>query len=259
MTQPNTEPNTQTDPQQNQQPSGEPNQQQQQSTAPPAQPQAPSFDDILKAVSAFKPGELMKIPAVQTLVEGVRTEEKNKLYKSLTEAENKVKDLELKLTDASNKLKDYETSNLSAEQRLADEIKTLKDEHEALVLQLQKDKDLAEATAQAEKLKAYKEAKLREAGDEIVPELVGGDTEEEIDASVEKAIAKYQEIASKFEAKAKDEKKTNVKQTTKATAPSASSMEPITRSWINSLSTAEYAKHRDRIIAASSAGQIIED
>ena len=43
-------------------------------------------------------------------------------------------------------------------------------------------------------LKFYREKKIQEANGKIIPELVSGNTEEEINASVEKSMARYNEI-----------------------------------------------------------------
>ena len=47
------------------------------------------------------------------------------------------------------------------------------------------------------KLEIFKKEKIAEAGNEIIPELIMGNTEEEIAASVELAKARYKEIAEK--------------------------------------------------------------
>ncbi len=56
----------------------------------------------------------------------------------------------------------------------------------------------AKAETQAYHLIAYRERVLREAGEEVVPSLVGGSTEEEIDESVEISKREYATVAARI-------------------------------------------------------------
>lgn len=154
----------------------------------------------------------------EQLIQKAREEEKNKLYPQIKKLKEEnggyVKTHNDDLIAIATKDKEIET--------LKKEIETLKsqldgNESEA-VKSLKKDlkaaqdevQNLKESAPNIEELTAniraevdaeyaikfYKEKKIQEAQGKIIPELVTGNTEEEINASVEKAIARYNEIAS---------------------------------------------------------------
>lgn len=148
----------------------------------------------------------------EDLVAKARKEEKDKLYPQIKD----LKEENGKLTEKVNaqlltiESKDKEITALKAEleeaknatsksdddkvKALKKEIKDLKAEKEAL----EKDKvDVTEIenNIRAEyEVKLYREQKLREGGNEIIPELVTGVTKEDIDASFEVAKNRYNDI-----------------------------------------------------------------
>lgn len=211
-------------------------------------PKQPSLADVLALLKEAGEENLLALEPVKALVETVRKQEKDKLYKTIEQKEKEAKELKEKYDAAQESLKKYEEQNLSFEEKLQLQIEALRQEHEALVEALKKEKEEAERKAHEAELQAYKEQRLREVGDEIIVELVGGNTKEEIDTSIERAIAKYQEIASRFEEKMKEDKKQAVKAATKVTNPSANAVKPITAEEIARMSPEEYAKNRDRIM-----------
>lgn len=216
----------------------------------------PSLEEVIALLTKAGNESLMQLAPVKELVQTARKQEKDKLYKSLEQKEAEAKTLAEKLEMAQAAIEKFEGDNLTFEQKLEKELSSLRKEHETLVKQLQEQTELAEKKAREKELEAYKIAKLREAGEEIIPELVGGTNEEEIDKSIELAKAKYHEIASKFEAQAEKQKQTSVKSATKVTNPSSTSVQPLTAEEINRMSPEEYAKNRDRILQALRSGVI---
>lgn len=157
----------------------------------------------------------------EDLIAKARKEEKEKQYKTidklkgqintLTEQHNNdllVKaDLEKKLAEAEDKLTKAGSSDSEEVKTLKAEIETLKQskaELEQKVSTYEKqtpvNREEVEAEVRAEleaeyEVKTYKATKLAELKDSIlVPELVMGDTKEDIDASIEAAIARSAEI-----------------------------------------------------------------
>lgn len=152
----------------------------------------------------------------ETLIAKAREEEKNKLYPTIEklkrENEAHIKAHNDDLIAIATKDKEIErlkgeiqTLQSQVEGKETDAIKALKKELKAAQEEVQTLKDSApnveELTAkiraeiEAEyEIKSYKENKIREANGKIIPELVSGETKEDIDASVEKAMARYTEI-----------------------------------------------------------------
>jgi|SRR5690554_724393 len=216
----------------------------------------PSLEEVIKTLASAGQENLMQLAPIKELIQSARKQEKDKLYKTLEQKEKEAKEFQEKLAQAQETLKQYESENLSFEEKMQIELEKVKAEQQALVQSLQAEKEKAEQEARKNRLEAYKAEKLRLAGDELIPELVGGETEEEIDQSIERAKAKYQEIASKFEAQVQAKKTQEVKETFTASAPSSSNVQPLTREEISRMSAEEYAKNRDRIMEAMRLGII---
>jgi hypothetical protein len=94
-------------------------------------------------------------------------------------------------------------------------------------------------------LALYKEKALKEAGDDLILDLVGGETEQEIDESIERAKTRYSEIAEKLSTKTSKETTPEVP---KPTSPSHSGgVKKLTPEEIAAMSPEEYAKHRESL------------
>lgn len=65
---------------------------------------------------------------------------------------------------------------------------------EELEAKMQQDKADLEAKLRRSELRAFTEQKIREAGNEVIPELVKGDTEEEVLASIEASKNRFKQI-----------------------------------------------------------------
>lgn len=157
----------------------------------------------------------------EDLIKKAREEEKKKQYKTierlktqnatLTEQHNndllKIAELEKKLGEAETKLTTAGKGDSEEVTTLKSEIATLKQDKadlETKVSGLEANKPVsreeveAEVRAELEKeyeVKTYKAEKMAELKDDIlVPELIGGDTKEDIDASIQVALTRSAEI-----------------------------------------------------------------
>lgn len=203
----------------------------------------------------------------EDLIAKARKEEKEKQYKTIeklkgqvdtmTQQHNndllKVADLERQLQEANTKLS---ASNNVGE---SEELKIAKDTVKSLEQQLQdaynntvsREEVVAEVRAELEKeyeVKHYKTTKLLEMKDDIlVPELVFGNTIEEIDASIQTALDRSNEIKKNLGI---GEKKTE-KRTPKTSAPSISKVQDkevsLERLATMDVSSPEYAELRKQL------------
>ena len=152
----------------------------------------------------------------EQLIAKAREEEKNKLYPTIeklrienstyiqTHNEDLIaigtKDKEIERLNS-----EIKTLQSQIDGKESEALKSLKKELKAAQDELQTLKDSApnidelrenirnEIKAEYD-LKFYREKKIQEANGKIIPELVSGNTEEEINASVEKSMARYNEI-----------------------------------------------------------------
>jgi chromosome segregation ATPase len=234
-------------------------------TATPIDQQTPPVDNTIVPSQAPTPtSDLTKDPNVIALVEAVRKQEKDKLYKSLEAKDGQLKSVTEELESIKGQLKDKESAKMEELTQLQETIKGLQQQQADLLAQMERQKEEAELErqlaaqekAQAE-LKAYKAEAIRLAGDDLIVELVGGSSKEEIDASIEKAKAKYAEIEAKLADKNKEvRKQEKITNTTRVTAPPSSSVQPLTLEQIKKMSNEDYAKNRDSILEAARKGLI---
>ena len=151
----------------------------------------------------------------EDLVSKARKEEKDKLYPQISSLKEEVSNL----TEKSNKHllalegKDKEIQEVKKQLEEAksnvgksdnEKITSLTKEIEKLGKELEKAKSAKINLEEIEnkikseyEVKLHREVKLREAGEEIIPELVSGTTKEEIDASIEISKKRYKEIVGK--------------------------------------------------------------
>lgn len=152
----------------------------------------------------------------------VAKREKDKLYPTIEKYKADLK-------EAQDKLKEYEDKNLSAEERLGKQL----EEANAAIAELKKGMETVAEVASKEihtvKLEAQREKMLLQYKDEIIPELIMGNTIDEIVESAEKAHRKYVEIRDREAARIKEETKA-ARQTTKTStgiAPTSASDEGL--------------------------------
>lgn len=146
-------------------------------------------------------------------VEAARKEERDKLFERLNKTEATAKELkeaaDKAAKEAAAKAKaeakaqaDLEKKEMDAIQR----IELMEREFQAKLEEERKAREMAEALFQKEqelsRLNAYMNSRVAELGDEIMPELrefIGGNSQEEIDASIDRAVTKTQQIMGQFQ------------------------------------------------------------
>lgn len=153
----------------------------------------------------------------ESLIAKARAEEKEKLYPEINklkaDLEKKVSRInELLLTigekdeviaQKEKELKDTKSSSKKSESQ---EVKDLKVQITNLENQLsEKDSEISNI-----KLDSYKQKKIAEAGGDLIPELVTGTSEEEIDLAIEKSVERYKEIVGKLQPQQKQQDSNNI-------------------------------------------------
>lgn len=197
------------------------------------------------------PAPTTPVTNFEDLIAKARKEEKDKLYpqieklkadvESLTKRNN---DLLLLIGDKDSKISDLEKTLKEAQKAPkseSQEVKELKMRITELETELTLTKTNAEKEVQKVKLETYKMQKMQ--GVELIPELVQGTTEAEIDASIEVAKARYTEIVGKV-AQSK---------TTSPTPPVANpntktlDLKTLTTDQIRGMSSNEFANYRKQL------------
>lgn len=231
---------------------------------PPLDQEPPAVENPPTPIPPTPDADLIKNPAVRSLVEAARKQEKDKLYKTIDAKDEQLKTLTIRIEDLEKQLKDKESVDMEEIKDLKEQI-TLMQQQQADLLKAMADqkeladKEKAEATEAARKaeLKAYREAKLRETGDELILDLVKGDTEEEIDNSIELAKQKYSDIVAKVEGARKGpDKQERLNNTPRVTNPPGNSAQPMTLEAVRKMSNEDYAKNRSAILEAAKTGLI---
>lgn len=178
--------------------------------------------------------ELLKRQDVKDFLKKVRQQEKNKLYDLMEKKDARIKELTETVATLENTIATYKQGNDTTIADLKLEIDALK-----------------EKVSVAEKAKAEKDLELyrtkaiqtvRDNGSDLIDDLVKGNTEEEIDSSIEVAKAKYEEILAKASSKR------DTKPVPKPVAPvQDTGARKLTMEEIAKMSPQEYAKHREQI------------
>ena len=215
-----------------------------------------------KIVSEPTVEELRKMPVVLKLIQDARTEEKTKLYKTLEAKDVEIKKLGEEVERLKGLLMEKENENLSEVELLQKQINELNKNYEMLQVNLEAEREAAEKEKRLAKLEAYKERRLREEGDELIIALVGGNSEEEIDESIEKAKKEYQAIVEKTRSQLEIEtknsedvkKRQKITNTPKVTNPPASSIDGLSREEIRRMSPDEWKKVREKALRAAKEG-----
>lgn len=146
----------------------------------------------------------------EDLVKKAREEEKAKLYPEITKLKEKnnnlllvVQERDNTITEQAKKIEKLEKDNGKITKSLEEGTATNKTVSEltlqvsTLEKQLEELQGKYDTDVNALKLESYKEKKIAEANGEIIPELVIGNSEEEVNASFETAKAKYAEITQR--------------------------------------------------------------
>ena len=221
-----------------------------------------------KAALAAKEAELKALqekhsdPDLTKAIEAARKEEKNKLYGQIealkTADQTKATELELtkkKLEEANKILEASKSSEAdktkTIEQKLAEVDAKYKTEIENLRKQGEEsEKRFAEAL-RIKELSAYRERRIREAGDSIIAEMVVGGTEAEIDEAIVKAKQTFEAYSAKVSEKVKKELNmppgVNPPGTTEQRSTDQSTNEFVRR--VKSMSSKDWQAQRHKIAA----------
>lgn len=206
-------------------------------------------------------------------VEKIRQQEKDKLYGQIEELKGELKSYREE-REAEQRAREEEEKRLAEEAKAKSEeemevrelIRKKEEEWTQQMRQIQEEAERDRALLDQERrynaLQEYKVKQLETHGEEIMPHLRGyvtGNTEEEIDASIQQQIQTTNAILADVQA-AQQQQQAAVP-TTRVTAPGdGGPMEQVagtTRTFsaeeIAAMSPAEFAKHRDSLIRA--AGQ----
>lgn len=179
----------------------------------------------------FNLQEFLEIPEVKDFIQKVRKQEKDKLYTEIQKKDTKIKELEGEILLLNNRLKSSTETSINEQEELRTEVQRLSE----TVAELKKD-------IRRKELDLFKERALKEAGDELILDLVSGETEEEILSSIEVAKQRYQEIVEKAISK---KPKVEVPKPTNPQQPK--SIKQLTVQEIAKMSPKEWAEHRDMV------------
>lgn len=201
----------------------------------------------------------------EDLIAKARSDEKNKLYpeieklkKELEEKTEKVNAYLISVAEKDELIKDLqkqiETAKEEGAKEMGANVEGTKKELETQIAELQKQLEAKDVEFTAYKteqeLATYKAEKLKDV-DETVVEMVTGKTKEEIDASVEKAKAFYEKVASKFGGDKKEEEPPAKKAGAPLPKPNLGNLESIfknvTDEQISMMSPQQYAEFRKSI------------
>jgi chromosome segregation ATPase len=205
--------------------------------------------------------DLLQKPEVKQFVEKARKQEKDKLYDEIKRKEDKVKAKEKEIKDMETKIKKLETSLEKEEE----EKSAIKDKYKTILDDLKEDVNSMKEENKTLGLEAYKERKIRELKEEgkgLIESIVGGDSKEEIDKSITKAVEEYDKIVEEVstkeqkekELKEKEEKERKKKEKEEAELPNPTNPEMDTGgeselniSDIDNMSVEEWKERRDEI------------
>lgn len=169
-----------------------------QGSEPQSQPQQTqptvNFEDLITKARAEEKAKLY--PKIQKL-EGENAklvEKNNKLLLDLGTKDAEISDLKSQIENTKSSKESTESEKVKA---LKDEIKTLKATIKGLESNAVDVDALTESIRGEYDVKLYREQRLREVGDTIIPELVMGTTKEEIDASITNAQSRFNDIIAK--------------------------------------------------------------
>ena len=146
----------------------------------------------------------------EELISKARKEEKDKLYPQIEGYKKQVADMttlhnntllemankDKTIEELENKVKELSETKATPEDvdQLTNQIQTLQLENQQLKESQVNVEELTNQINATWEVKLYREQKLREVGNTVIPELVNGNTKEEIDQSIELSQQRYNEI-----------------------------------------------------------------
>ena len=207
-------------------------------------------------VVAETPAETPKIdlndPRIQDAIRNARQEEKDKLYSSLGKKNTKLSEVETQLKEAKDVIAKLKASGEQVSQAKLTEIGVLSNQVQELHKKMdeQKEEFLRKEAASLEAIRLervdkYRNKLLHESKGEIIEELLVGETEEELDASLVIAKQRHARIVQDVITREKlDVKKT---ETVTNVKPQETVQTVLTPQEIKKMSPAEYAKRRHEL------------
>lgn len=170
--------------------------QQQNEPVAPETPKQPTvnFEDLIANARSQEKAKLY--PQIDKLKEekNALTEKNNAHLLTIGEKDSEIRELKAKI----EKLEKASGEGASErEKTLLAEIDTLKAKIKEMETTVVSREDLESEIRGEYEVKLYREQKLREVGDTVIPELITGSTKEEIDASIEISKKRYEEITNR--------------------------------------------------------------
>lgn len=165
---------------------------------------------------------------VNARVEKARQEEKDKLYPQIQELKAGIKELQDHIRaerdekdrmkrEAEEEAERRRVAKLSENEKQTELLKKLEEQLREQNDERERFRKELEQRDQKDRLTRYRESQIKLAGDEILPELVSGNSEEEIDRSIEIAKARYKELEDRFKQRSGAQVKNNLRTTNPGT------------------------------------------
>jgi serine phosphatase RsbU (regulator of sigma subunit) len=184
----------------------------------------------------------------------VRREEKDKLYKSIektkaqaesvqAERDKVLEDLKL----AKEKLSTIQDSNMSDIEKVNKQIELLAEQNELLKNQLENVSKQAEQRVKESEVKSYKQKQIEKSG-LLFPEMVSGNTPEEIDASISMLKEREKSVRQELEDRLRSERAQDVP---RPMSPEMNQTQVASadRYRVSKMSRDEYQAYRQKLMA----------
>jgi len=184
----------------------------------------------------------------------VRREEKDKLYKSIEKTKAQAQEVQAErdkvledLKLAKEQLSTIQDSNMSDIEKVNKQIELLAEQNDLLKKQLETVSQQAEARVRESEVKSYKQKQIEKSG-LLFPEMVSGNTPEEIDASIQMLKDREQSVRMQLEDKLRQEKAQDVPRpmSPEVNQPQVASAD---RYRVSKMSRDEYQAYRQKIMA----------
>jgi len=203
-------------------------------------------------------------PEVSKIIDKARKEEKDKQYaiqekfkkeaqeaKKLVEAnELKIKEMEKQLEVITKSQSQPELNKPAIAPELTGTIEELKQQIAKLNEESLRTKQEFQETLKKRDLEAYKLKKIAESKGQIIPELLVGNSESEIDASFLTAVQRYDQLQKEFQAKFEQEQQPIKTSVIPDKVPVSPLIPKLENRSVKDMSVKEYAEHRDQIFEA---------
>ena len=191
---------------------------------------------------------------LEEMLKKARKEEKDKLYKSLEKTKKEAEELQserdkvlddLKLTR--EQLSTLKDSNMSDIDKVNKQIELLAEQNELLKKQLETVSHQAEERVRLSEVKSYKQKKIEQSG-LLFPEMVVGNTPEEIDASISMLKEREKSVRQQLEDQLRSERAQDVPRpmSPEVTQSSTASAD---RYRVSKMSRDEYQAYRQKLMA----------